>query len=191
MLTLDYEYGTKGVTKINFKDYFYMNNLRMWVKTSRVLDYMKDPAAWLKKNKSTYSSDTAQTPGNNDAESTPESTKETSNNSPSKREVSELEIFQIKKLTLDNHLDLLQSNDIFKEFVKTIEFTKAHELEMKYLIKDDYSNAKALIEDYSREYNVGVGLRSDLFINKLFKDGWNYDEQVDQLMKLTEAYKSV
>lgn len=62
---------------------------------------------------------------------------------------------------------------------------------MKYLMKDDYTSAKALIEDYSRQYNVGVGLRSDLFMNKLFKDGWNYDEEVEKLVRLTETYKSV
>lgn len=125
------------------------------------------------------------------AGSTKESTKEASDKKLSKREVSDLEKFQINKLTLDNHIDLLQNNEIFKEFVKTVEFTKAHELEMKYLMKDDYTSAKALIEDYSRQYNVGTGLRSDLFMNKLFKDGWNYDEEVEKLVKLTEAYRSV
>lgn len=185
IMTLDYEYGVKGLTKINFKDYYYMNNLRMWVRTSKVLEYMKDPAAWLKKNKSaTVSNKPA-------AGSTKESTKEASDKKLSKREVSDLEKFQINKLTLDNHIDLLQNNEIFKEFVKTVEFTKAHELEMKYLMKDDYTSAKALIEDYSRQYNVGTGLRSDLFMNKLFKDGWNYDEEVEKLVKLTEAYRSV
>mmetsp|Transcript_5788 Transcript_5788/g.6983 ORF Transcript_5788/g.6983 Transcript_5788/m.6983 type:complete len:779 (-) Transcript_5788:965-3301(-) len=185
IMTLDYEYGVKGLTKINFKDYYYMNNLRMWVKTSKVLEYMKDPAAWLKKNKSSPLS----------SEPAPDSTKDSaelaSDKKPSKREVSDLEKFQINKLTLDNHIDLLQNNEIFKEFVKTVEFTKAHELEMKCLMKDDYKNAKALIEDYSSQYNVGTALRSDLFMNRLFKDGWNYDGEVEKLLRLTEAYKSV
>lgn len=187
IMTLDYEYGGKGLSSINFKDYFYMNNLRMWIKTSKVLEYMNDPAAWLRKNKSTPKTPVdAKQADLKDHKSVP------AENTPNaKREVSSLEKFQIKKLNLNSHLDLLQNNDIFNEFVKTIEFTKAHELEMKCLMKDDHVNAKAFVEDYTRQFNVGVGLRSDLFMNKLFKDGWNFDEEVDKLVRLTEAYKSV
>lgn len=185
IMTLNYEYNDKGLTSINFKDYFYMNNLRMWIKTSKILDYMKDPAAWLRKNKGTS--------GNSKQEGTVLEAKKEGDVKPliSKREVSNFEKFQINKLNIDNHLDLLQDNEIFKEFVKTSEFTRAHELEMKYLMKDDYEHAKELIENYSNEYNVGVGLRSDLFMNKIFKDDWNYDDEVDKMVKLTQAYINV
>ena len=143
-----------------------MNNLRMWCRTSKVLEYMKDPAAWLKKNKSATVSNKPASRIYKCAiyEGSIRQKAFESVNFP----ISEK--FQINKLTLDNHIDLLQNNEIFKEFVKTVEFTKAHELEMKYLMKDDYTSAKALIEDYSRQYNVGTGLRSDLFMNKLFEE---------------------
>lgn len=178
IMSLNYEYGVKGLTDINFKDYFYVGNLRMWIKTSKVLDYMKNPTKWMEKH------------GTKVADKKQKTNKKILN-PKQKRVVSELEKLHINQLTLTDYINLLQDNAIFKEFVKTYKFTKVHELELKYLMRNDFKNSADLVENYRQENEVGTGLRSDLFMYKVFKDSWNYSNEVENLVKLTEAYQSV
>lgn len=147
----------------------------MWIKTSIVLDYMKNPSKWLEKHASIPA----------DGKGTKKQDKK------QKRVVSELEKLKINQLTLNDYVNLLQDNAIFKEFVKTSKFTKVHEIELKYLMRNDYKNAEDLLLSYRNENEVGAGLRSDLFMYKVFKDNWNFNNEVKNLIKLADAYQDV
>ncbi|KAK6457693.1 regulator of cell wall mannosyl phosphorylation [Scheffersomyces xylosifermentans] len=205
VLTLNYEYDLKGITEKNFKDYIYLNNYRMWIKTRTVLDYMTDPRKWMNQHNSTLNNpkidpeqekktaEELQEKDDKDNKNETEQEKAAREKAQKERAAKEKASNEstINKLTLQDHVNLLQSNRIFKEFYKTMKLTKFHEEEIRKLLKSDFKGVEALLEAFRKQDGLGTGLRPDLFINKLQQDTDKQDftREISKIMQLAEVYQ--
>ncbi|EGW33225.1 regulator of cell wall mannosyl phosphorylation [Spathaspora passalidarum NRRL Y-27907] len=177
-MTLNNEYQINGLTEKNYRDYIYLNNFRMWLKTQTILDYINSPQLWIDEHNSTL----------NNQESL-------ISRSPSsgltKRVVGNIELLQLNKLTVEDHINLLQSNQIFKEFHKTMNFTKFHEMELQLILKNQFEDAIELLKQYQANNNLGKALRPDLFMDSLFVDTKNRDfiNRVNNVLEVQSMYE--
>lgn len=179
VMTLNYEYNLKGMTDKTFRDYSYLNNFRMWVKTQTLLEYLDDPTAWLAQHNCTQE---ALTDGEVPIRPVAKLARKVS------REVTAYDNIRIENLEVRDHLNLLQNNDIFREFVKIHDFTAFHEHELKQMLQGSMEGLEANLEHYKAQNTLGAGLRTDLFMHRLFKNDWNFDEAVDRAVRLTGIY---
>lgn len=181
-LNLNYEYDVKGLTEKNYRDYIYLNNFRLWAKTQNILDYQSSPARWVKQYNSKLNN-----PKSKNGEETQKK------KFSSKRVVGVAEKLAIGQLTVSDHLNLLQKNDVFKEVYKTLQFTKFHEMEMEKLLRSDMNGVTKLLDQYKAQANVGGGLRPDIFMNKLQHetDKQNFVKEANKIAKLSEVYQKL
>lgn len=205
-IILNYEYGLNGLTDKNFRDYIYLNNFKIWVKTQVILDYLNNPQKWIDENNSTLNN-----PDNDNLSIGPTVLRSTSSESfqkellKEKRVVGDLEKLMINKLGLQDHINLLQNNQIFKEYMISHKFTAFHQSQLKELMKASNnfqlfnSNKfqdlmKNQIKKTNKNHNskfleVGQALRSDLFMSDLFKNDWNFSKEIQKLVELTKMYQ--
>lgn len=134
-MMLNNEYNLNSMTEKNYRDYIYLNNFKIWVKTQIILDYINDQTTWMKNPKI------------------------------SKRVVSNVEKFQINKLTKDDHFNLLNNDIIFKEVYHTFNLTTYHELEIKRLNGESLDVQETQFLDHFDNKSI----RPDLFLNKIIK----------------------
>lgn len=203
-IILDYEYGLNGLTDKNYRDFIYLNNFKMWIKTQVVLDYSKSPEKWIDENNSTLNNPY------NDITNPQTSPKSTATEVDAevrekKRVVGDLEKLMINKLGLQDHINLLQNNHIFKEYMISHKFTSFHHSQIKELLKvsnkfkffdsnkfEEIMNSKLKNSRTSHDpffLEIGQALRSDLFMSDLFKNDWNYSNEVEKLVTLSKMYQ--
>ncbi|KAK6201091.1 regulator of cell wall mannosyl phosphorylation [Scheffersomyces amazonensis] len=170
LVPLNNEYDVKSIIEKDFKEYIFVNNLRIWMKTQSILDYFKKIGRPSELNLF----------------------KDLNSIKSFNKEVRKL---QLNKLDIEDHLNLLKNNKYFKEFFTSKEFTKFHELELEQLSKDpvDY-NVDEFIKEVKEftlpELNIGKPLKADLFMNKVFQDSktYDYNKKIDEVLKLTKEY---
>ncbi|CAI5756637.1 unnamed protein product [Candida verbasci] len=165
---LNSEYKLGALTKKNHRDFTFFNNFRIWYNTEIVLDYLRQNENWQKHKNGKIVKNT------------------------SLRIPSQLELLNLNKLTMDDHLNLIESNGLFYEFEKTKSFTKYHQLELEMFLKNKYQDTEKLIRGYDE---LGKSLRGDYFMNQIFKDGENselinYEVRYNKLIELMNEYKS-
>ncbi|RLV83182.1 Protein MNN4 [Meyerozyma sp. JA9] len=175
VMTLNYEYKLNALTDKNYRDSFYLNNFRIWVTTQIVLDYLQDPQRWVDEQKAT---------GDEKSDEKKRVKKRVAVDKD-KRVISNLEKWRINKLTTQDHANLLQHGSIFKEYVKTMHFTSYHEKELGLLMKSDLAGVTKHMEQYTHK---GEWLRSDLFMNKVMRQRFNFEEAIDEVFKLMDLY---
>ncbi|KAK6461745.1 regulator of cell wall mannosyl phosphorylation [Scheffersomyces coipomensis] len=178
LIPLNNEYDIKSIAEKNYKDYIYLNNLRLWTKTQLILDYFKEigrpTELWISKQYKKYQQ----------------------SQKKEKRLVGEYEKLQINKLTMEDNLNLLQRNNQFlKEFWKTKDTTKFHEVEMNQIEKGGVHeyNVDKLIDHYKDtlpNLHIGGALKPDLFMNKVYHDEkyFDFNNRIDEILKLTKQY---
>lgn len=179
--TLNYEYNFNSLTDKTYRDYTYLNNFRMWVKTQTILEYLDDPEAWLAKHNCTQH-------GSDDGSVVIRPYTKLAKKVA--REVTAYDKVRIDNLQVVDHINLLQDNSIFREFVKIHSFTVFHEQELKHMLQGSMEELDANMEHYKRQHTLGGSLRTDLFMHRLFKNDWSFDEQVDRAVRLTGIYAS-
>lgn len=162
IMTLNYEYGLNGLIEKNFRDYIYLNNFRIWVKTQDILDYLNNPSKWIQD----------QEPKN-------------------KRVVGAIEKLQINKLNLNDHISLLKDNRIFKEYYKSRFFTKFHQDQLNLLQLNEESTKEFndLLTTYQKLNGLSKPLRADLFMYNYFKNDRDYDAEINHIIKLNSVYR--
>lgn len=173
VMTLNYEYKLNALTDKNYRDSFYLNNFRIWVITQIVLDYLQDPQRWVDEHKASGDDKSA------------EKKKKRVAVDKEKRVISNVEKWRINKLTTQDHANLLQHGLIFKEYVKTMHFTSYHEKELGLLMKLDIAGVTKHMEHYKHK---GEWLRSDLFMSKVMRQRFDFEEAIDEVFKLMDLY---
>ncbi|RLV95754.1 Protein MNN4 [Spathaspora sp. JA1] len=176
-MTLNYEYDITGLTEKNYRDYIYLNNFRMWLKTQTILDYINAPQRWIDEHNSTLN--------NHDSMSLI-----SSSSGLTKRIVGNFELIQLNKLTMQDHINLLQSNQIFKEFHKTMNFTKFHDRELELILNNQLEDAIQLLKEYQKNHHLGQALRPDLYMDSLFSDTRKRDfiDRINNVLEIQSTY---
>lgn len=180
VMTLNYEYKFNGLTDKNYRDFFYLNNFRIWVTTQIVLDYLQDPKRWVDKQRGL--------PDKNGLKVTAKGKGgKRDNENKEKRVVSEYEKLKINKLTAQDHANLLQHGKIFKEYVKTMHFTDYHQKELELLTKLKTGEVEKHLESFQGK---GGWLRSDLFMNKVMRQKFDFGTAIDEVFQLMDLYSA-
>lgn len=139
---LGVEYLNASLTRWNHGDYYFDDNLRNWIFTQDVLDYMEDPSAFV-------------------ADFNMELLSGTEVLGLLRRIVGDYERFKLRSLKPNDYLNLLTDDKIFEEYVTTKGATLLHM--QKPENHTDYALALA------RSGAVGKALRNDLFMDKLMR----------------------
>lgn len=151
-MTLDAEYGLKGFFNRHFQDYTFLHNLRVWVRSNVVLDYLK-----IKKE-------------------------EEDKDSPKKRGVNDGEAKDIENLTAEDHLSLLKNNWLLREYLVSRNFTLRHEKQMKLFLKGSMRLYGRNIKKFANSAQANTALWGDLFMHKIGKNGWDYGSEVAKIL---------
>lgn len=177
LMCLYNEYGEKGVVDRNHKDYIYLSNLRIWVVTSKILRYMEHHDSWLEDEKGEESEKS------NESKAHKKRGISDSHLPLSKRVVSYYEQFHISQLSPEDYLNLLQETTILKDYFLTREFTLHHTKELKHLLSKNYDAAYEFIKNGLTSH-LGKPLRGDPFLQKVYREGWNFNEEVGRIIDL-------
>jgi hypothetical protein len=158
---LNDEYSLNSLTKKTHRSYTYMNNFRIWYKTDIIKDFLKKSKTWI------------------------------SDHAISKELENYEFLIRLNKLSINDHLALLQNVGLLKEWFKTMHFTNYHNLELKEMINRNFNKAKNLLDEYKKNHKLGIGMRPDYFINLIMLDTsrWSYSLQVNDLIELQKLYE--
>lgn len=150
---LDYEYNINSISDKNYKDYIYLKNLRIWVVTQKVLDYINDPKKWLLDK-------------NPDS---PNLQQRDDSHSLQKRVIGKIEKLQINKLTKNDYVNLIQDKEILQEYLITRQSTSFHTREMDSIFKGEKLHEKPpqfkltykKMKDFNNEVNKVIGMNNN------------------------------
>ena len=155
---LDEEYQNGGTEETNFLDYYYFKNLRMWIETQQVLDYVNNPEKYLADYSSKYV----------------------------KRLVGVVEKIRLNTLSLQQHLDILNNDNLLVRFLTSEKSSRQHEKELKLLNEGDYEEAQNVVkETMSQRLN-----RQDSFLRKYYIGQWRWERAIMALQGLMSTMQT-
>lgn len=154
-MLLDHEYQIKGVWDNNFQDYYYLNNLRIWVVTQTILDYITDKEKWTQTQKRTQ-----------------------------KRCIIDEEKKSIADLDADDHINMLNHKWLLREYLASRNFTLFHEQQIKKFLRKNKGQYNMAMKKFADSANANTALWGDLFMTKIAVDGWEYEAEVGRIREL-------
>ncbi|EGV60774.1 hypothetical protein CANTEDRAFT_111570 [Yamadazyma tenuis ATCC 10573] len=170
LIMINNEYELSSMTEKNYRDYIYLKNFRIWVNTQNILDYMKNSDEWVAQQN-------GQVQAREDVgESSSEVEGEGDENE--KRVVGALEKLQINKLGYNDYFNLLEDKTILKDYLINRNNSANHQEELdKLMYSRDTGDSSKFLEN---------NFIMDLFINRIYETGWNYDQEVNKMVGLSQ-----